>query len=341
MEKHLYIVLSILVTFPSLLAAISYTFPKPVANVAVSSSGEVLVTSGNVLHSLSSQLQLSSSFDFGKDGLYSDVTGLAVRGSSTVVACLAPGSTCAVFDLQQNSDTLLLSEQEPIYTSGIDFRLSPLALIPTEGQAYFAAGSGRLPIYKWITENIVFLSRFYYGNSTTDNDDDWQWQKLAITKPGYEREMVGGFEYNSMIYFLAQDSTSNGRTLSVIRTCNRGELDNQPTLSAVYEAMLSGIQLNATSRVINAQVTRNFAQTSDDLLVLTISTEDTGRNGIYAVKMSDIDNRMEAIFNDCKKKGPSKSLAFTLPWSHVEMDCDNFGEVRLVKGTLKNSLWSA
>ena len=326
MEKHLYIALSILLTFPSLLAAINYTLPKPITNIVVGSDGEVLVTSGRVLHSLNSQLQLSSSFDFGNS--YSDVTGLAVRGSSTIIACLAPGSTCAVFDLQQNSDRQLLSEQEPIYTSGIDSRLSPLSLIPTGGQAYFTAGSGRLPIYRWITENVAFLGHLYYGNSTHDNAGIWQWQKLALTKSGYDREIVGGFEYNSMVYFIALDSTSTGRTLAVIRTCSQTALDNRPLFSAVYEAALSSIQLNATSNVVNVQLARNFAQMSDDLLVLTISSKNSGRNGIYAIRMSDIDNSMEAVFKDCKKKGPPKSFIFTPPWSHVEIDCDNFGEVR-------------
>lgn len=326
MEHH-YIALCILVVFPSLLVAVNYTFPELVTDIAVDSSGQVIVTTGSFLHSLSSQLQIENSFDFGEDGEYNHVTGLAVHSSSAIVACLAPGSTCAVFAPQQISETWVLSQQEPIYTSGIDSEMSPVALIPTGGKACFAAGSGQLPVYNWITENVIFLTWFTYRDFGHDNVSNWQWLKFVITKSGFEREIVGGFEYNSMIYFVSQDSTPTGRTVSVMRTCSKTEFDEHPPFSAVYEATLSSVPMNATSRVINVQLSHNYAQLSEDLLMISISSESNGSNGIYAVRMSDIDNRMDTMFGDCKKKGPAKSLTSSPPWSHVETECNDFGEV--------------
>lgn len=287
-----------------------YTIAGPITGL-IATSEQLIVSTDSTLYDLATDLRYGATIDFSSE--YESIAGVAAHRSknnlTTIISCLAPGNTCAIFSLHNYSD--FLSSNALSYTTGIYSDLVPLALVPTEGSCY-AAGFGAVTTSIYAIANKIWITQFSYSDQSQNQQQTYPFSS------DHHRIFLDGFEYNSNVYFVARDPDSaNG--LTVFQICK------QHPLSALYEAKLANIPLTQYSTVVKVQLLQNSSLVSEDLLLLTVS-DSTECSQVFAIKMSDIDKGINMVYDECVKAGAEKTL--TPPWTTART-CKNFGTVRI------------
>ena len=274
----------------------------------IATKNQIIVSTDGSLLGLTTDLQQGTSFELGVE--YESITGVAAYRSSdnraTIVTCLAPGNVCAIFRLRNSSD--LLSSNDLTYANGIDSALVPLALVPDE-ESCFAAGFGRL--IQNIPVDKLTITQFFYSNESRSKSETYSFDGK------HRREFLDGFEYDNDTYFVARDpNIDNG--LTIVRICKT------PPLKALYELNLSSVSLPKKSTLPTIQLVQKLSSVPEAFLLLTVSNA-IGSSKIVALKMSDIEKKMEMVYSECFKDNGNKVL--TPPW-YSPVPCQSFGAVR-------------
>ena len=276
----------------------------------IATMNQIIVSTDGSLLGLTTDLQQGTSFELGTE--YESITGVAAYRASdnrvTIVTCLAPGNACAIFRPRNSSD--LLSSDDLTYANGIDSALMPLALVPDE-ESCFAAGFGRL--IPSIPVDKLTITQFFYSNESRGKSETY-----SFTNGKHRRKFLDGFEYDYDTYFVARDpNIDNG--LTIVRICKT------PPLKALYELNLSSVSLPKKSTLPTIQLVQKLPSVPEAFLLLTVSNT-IGTSNIVALKMSDIEKKMEMVYNECFKDNGNKVL--TPPWFSPRT-CQSFGAVRI------------
>ena len=303
--------LAVLAEAECMLATGSYNISEDITGL-IAIGKQIILSTDTSLLGLTTDLKHGTNFDFGIE--YESITGVAAYHSNvnliTIVTCLAPGNMCAIFSPRNSSD--LLSSYDLTYMNGINSYLVPLALVPTETSCFVAGFGGDSS--KLFSANKIWIAQFFY------NEDEGQMNTDSYSFRGnHRREFLDGFEYNNNLYFVARDpNAENG--LAIFRTCM------EPSLEALYEVNLASVPLTQHSTIVTIQLFQNPSMVSEALLIVTVSNL-IGSSEVIAIKMSDVEKKMEMIYDDCLKGGEDEIL--TPPWA-FNANCQPFGAVRIL-----------
>ena len=281
----------------------SFPLDEAPSSVAVSrDSGEVFVSAGSQLLRLSDSLRLLETVN-----VSGELVRLAVSpDGGRLVGCLGGEERrCLVFDTRNLTSGATATVDGAHYnpTNGI-------AIIATTDSFYLGSEGEIVGLAPGAQDNI-FLAQYSYSSGDLVRSTGTISYRVQ-TGETFVRYFYGGFTRNDYTYYFVADQGTS-RAIRVLRVCGCGRQESCSTseFEVLYELTL-GCRRSATenSRVCGVDVVESFGDRAGPLVVVTQCEDPGSRNRICAYSLSEIDNDMDAYYNDCK----TNNFNFELPW---------------------------
>ena len=217
---------------------------------------------------------------------------------STLVGCLGGDSrTCLVYDSEDLSSGPSATVDNAHYNSE-----NGLAIIAMNDSFYLGSEGA----FEGGNDNI-FLAQYNYTSDTVRTSGD---ERYRVDSAGFVRHFYGGIARNDYVYYFVADQDPNA--VRVLRVCDCARETCTSEFAALYEQELScGGSTSPTTRVCGVHLLKAFAGLAGPLVVVTQCDDGNTRNRACAFLLSDIDDDMDAYFNECEAGTHS---SFQLPW---------------------------
>ena len=178
--------------------------------------------------------------------------------------------------------------------------------------------TGKFGLFQIFNKNFSFLGQFWYNS----NSGILRTGKYPAVS-NYHRSYRSTFKFGDFIYFVAEDRQNNIPSFTITRLCTQLTTSSE-NIEAVYEASLSEIPTNTTSRLVNVQLMEGIGATDIAVAVICVSTDQN--SGIYALRLTDLDKKMMTSYNKCKMHRHSTD-SVNIPWMDSSQNCEHFGVV--------------
>ena len=287
----------------------SYSLNVAPSSVAVNSdNGEVFIAGGSQLLRLSSNLELLE---------VANVSGDLVRialspDGSKLVGCLGGDSrTCFVYDTGDLSSGPSATVENAHYNPE-----NGLAIVTTD-YSFYMGSEGPVDL----GNDNIFLAQYNYTSEVVRTTGTVRYR---VRNAGFVRQFYGGVSRNGYVYyFVADRGPSNIVRVLRVCDCDRQEACTSNEFEALYELSVEcSSSATDNTRMCGVDLVEYFADQTGPLVVLTRCEDvaNDGRNRVCGLRLSDIDNDMDTLFDECKAGTISES---ELPWD-ISRSCTLF-----------------
>ena len=282
--------------------------PNSASSVAVNSeNGEVFIAAGS-----QQLLRLSRNLDLMETATDSgDLVRIALSpDGSKLVGCLGGDSrTCFVYDTSDLSGGPSATVENAHYNL-----VNGLAIVTTD-YSFYLGSEGPVEL----GNDNIFLAQYNYTSEVVRTTGT---TRFRVEAEGFIRQFYGGVSRNGYIYyFVADRDPTNVRVLRVCDCAKAACASDE--FEALYELQVEcSSSATKNTRMCGVDLVESFADQTGPLVVLTRCEDvaNDGRNRVCGLRLDDIDNKMDTLFDECKAGTISES---ELPWD-VSRSCTLF-----------------
>ena len=271
-------------------------------SVAVNSeNGEVFIAAGSQL------LRLSRNLDLMETATVSgDLVRIALSpDGSKLVGCLGGDSrTCFVYNTSDLSSGPSATVENAHYNL-----VKGLAIVTTDYSFYLGSEG---PVDQQGGNDNIFLAQYNYTSEVVRTTGTTRYR---VEDEGFVRHFYGGVSRNGYIYYFVADPGPSD-VVRVLRVCDCAmeAACASDEFEALYELPVEcSSSATGSTRMCGVDLVESFADQTGPLVVLTRCEDvvNDGRNRVCGLRLSDIDNDMDTLFDECKAGIISES---ELPW---------------------------
>ena len=170
-----------------------------------------------------------------------------------------------------------------------------------------------------IGNDNIFLAQYNYTSEVVRTTGT---ARYRVEGEGFVRQFYGGVSRNGYIYYYVADrGPSNIVHVLRVCDCDRQEACTSDEFEALYELPVEcSSSATDNTRMCGVDLVESFADQTGPLVVLTRCEDVTSRNRVCGLRLSDINNDMDAFFDGCKAGTYSES---ELPWENSR-PCSQF-----------------
>ena len=283
----------------------SYPLQAAPSSVAVNTeNGEVFIAAGSQLLRLNNSLHLLENVTVSGGGELV-VIALSPDGSR-LVGCLGGDSrTCLVYDSQN------LTSGETATVSNAHYNPENGLAIITTDESFYLGSEGGVEGAVGTNDNI-FLAQYNYTSSTVRTTGDMRFRVDTTSLIWY---FYGGVSRNGYVYYFVADE--NPTAVRVLRVCECVRETCSSEFNALYEMAVVCRGASETTRVCGVDLLESFADQNGPLVVMTQCDDgavNQRRNRACVFLLSDIDDRMDTFYNNCRDSPLLRIPSFQLPW---------------------------
>ena len=280
----------------------SYSLNVAPSSVAVNSdNGEVFIAGGSQLLRLSRNLELLETAT-----VSGDLVRIALSpDGSKLVGCLGGDSrTCFVYNTSDLSSGPSATVENAHYNL-----VNGLAIVTTD-YSFYLGSEGPVDL----GNDNIFLAQYNYTSEVVRTTGT---VRFRVENDEFIRQFYGGVSRNGYIYYFVADRGPSD-VVRVLRVCDCGIEEACTSTSDEFEALYElpvecSSSATGSTRMCGVDLVESFADQTGPLVVLTRCEDvpNDGRNRVCGLRLSDIDNDMDTLFDECKAGTISESV---LPW---------------------------
>lgn len=295
----------------------SFATSGEISDVVAAPNRTLLIAAGSSLSRVASDnFNLVESMSFGSKAATVGVkwSGEDPNTSAITVVCLS-NQSYLIFNSTQGSSLLTNLVSHVMMNSPSSPTLSNDITLHLDDDSFY---TGKFGLFQIFNKNFSFLGQFGYNS----NSGILRTGKYPAVS-NYHRSYKSTFKFGDFIYFVAEDRQNNIPSFTITRLCTQLTTSSE-NIEAVYEASLSEIPTNTTSRLVNVQLMEGIGATDIAVVVICVSTDQN--SGIYALRLTDLDKKMMTSYNKCKMHRHSTD-SVNIPWMDSSQNCEHFGVV--------------